>query len=72
MQYVLIIHVINSITLYMWYVCIIQIINSIALCMWYVLPLMLHYKQFLRKYEAWDTPVRQDQETSIVLRFKPK
>ena len=24
---------------------------------------------FPRKYEAWDTAVRQDQETSIALRF---
>ena len=34
--------------------------------------LMLHYENILRKYEAWDTPVRQGQETSIALRFKPE
>ena len=32
------------------------------------LSLMLHYEKNVRKYEAWDTPVRLDQETSIVLR----
>ena len=26
------------------------------------LSLMLHYEKSLHKYEAWDTPVRQDQE----------